>query len=227
MKKLKFNIMKDFLCRSTLAAVLCAVVLSLLLLPGCRSKEDEKIVGKEGINGTTLSSEEGEAGEEETTEETKAPIRDDKRILNERSPEAVSILSDIYSFTAGGIAVTPGAEAEPVIRALPEPAEVRSVDSPLYAAPEKIYVYEGFEIRTTFSENKNIISSVFLTDEEVRTPEGIGLASSAAEVEEAYGEADLEEAGQLIWQGESAELHIVLADDQVVSCSYRLRRNAA
>lgn len=113
-----------------------------------------------------------------------------------------------YVFKTDKATIAIGAEAAPVIKALGTPKSTFEQDSCAYQGKDKVYMYEGFEISTYPVNGKETISSVYLTDNTVATPEGIKIGSKKQDVIDAYGKDYKEEFGVYRYTAGTTELAV-------------------
>lgn len=73
-----------------------------------------------------------------------------------------------------------------------------------------MYYYSGFEVNTQPTDGGEVITSIYLTDDSVATPEGVRIGDKAASIEAAYGEPAADE---------SLGLYRYTKTDGGVSCS--------
>ena len=124
--------------------------------------------------------------------------------------------------TADGVTVAIGAEADPIIEKLGTPGMVNSSEScGGFAGKDYVYTYMGFRVSTTPAEGGQIICKVELTDDSVKTPEGlyIGMSRTAAEVVmKGYNAVSM--GGNLSYTTETVMLNVTFRDDCVSGIIY-------
>lgn len=127
-----------------------------------------------------------------------------------------------YVFTANGTEVVIDAEAEAILNGLGAPnGDPVITPSCAFEGEDKSYTYSGFVVDTYPDENKtDRISCVTLTDDTVKTPEGISLGASKADVEGAYGSDYTDNNGSLIYKKGNMKLIFIIKDDMVTSIQY-------
>ena len=127
-----------------------------------------------------------------------------------------------YVFSANGVEIKVGGEANAVVSALGEAQNL--VETPSCgggAEPDREYTYAGFKFNTVNDNGKNVIVKIVLTDDSVSTPEGISIGSLRDEVIAAYGENFTENAtGTLIYTDGATKLMIGFADGSVSAIHY-------
>lgn len=130
------------------------------------------------------------------------------------------------AFNSQGVSVAPGDDMKHLLRELGDPKSTYEAPSCLFEGNDRVYSYQGFDINMAIIDGKEICVAVFLTDESVKTPEGLTIGSSLAEMQKAFGDHDEEETGQYTWRGENSELVIVVIEDKVTSISYLMKKSS-
>ena len=127
-----------------------------------------------------------------------------------------------YVFSANGVEIKVGGEANAVVSALGEAQNL--VETPSCgggAEPDREYTYAGFKFNTVNDNGKNVIVKIVLTDDSVSTPEGISIGSSRDEVIASYGENFTENAtGTLIYTDGATKLMLGFTDGSVSAIHY-------
>jgi len=147
-----------------------ALLLSALLLCACSTDEvpsdDTETSASE--TGTTAVS------DQENTDTTDAP-----------KTEFVG-----YALTVNQVRLLPG-EAADIEALLGKPADKLEAPSCIHPGNDIVYYYDGLEIVTSPSASgSSYITSVTVTDEEIKTEEGIAIGSDFADASKAYGTYD-------------------------------------
>lgn len=129
---------------------------------------------------------------------------------------------DAFSaFRFHGTEIAADAEVAPILQALGTPALYQESGS--CANPEekdKLYGYDGFQIRTVSVDGKDRVRQIVLTDDSVSTAEGIAVGSGTGAVTAAYGDADQSSGGILTYVGKNCKLVITTRDGTVTGISY-------
>ena len=127
-----------------------------------------------------------------------------------------------YVFNVGSITVKINDEAEAVIGALGEALDYSESPSCAFEGLDKVYIYAGFRIQTYPLNGKDYVYSVELTDDSVKTPEGIAIGSSADAVLKAYGEAGKQTDTSILYSDDvgGVTLQFILRDGQVKNIQY-------
>lgn len=124
--------------------------------------------------------------------------------------------------TATGVTISIGAEADPIIEKLGTPGMVNSSEScGGFAGKDYVYTYMGFRVSTTPADGYQMICKVELTDDSVKTPEGLYIGMSRADVEEAMKGYSVETVGvNLSYSTETVMLNVTFRDDCVSGIIY-------
>ena len=124
--------------------------------------------------------------------------------------------------TSDGVAVTIGAEADPIISQLGTPGMVNSSDScGGFVGKDYVYTFMGFRVSTTPADGYQMICKVELTDDSVRTPEGLYIGMSRADVEAAMEGYEVTAVGvNLSYSTETVMLNVSFRDGYVSGIIY-------
>ena len=130
--------------------------------------------------------------------------------------------SELAFKTTDGVTVSIGADADPVIEKLGTPSSVNSSEScGGFVGKDYVYTYKGFRVSTTPAEGGQMICKVELTDDSVKTPEGLYIGMSRADVEEAMKGYSAETVGvNLSYSTETAVLNVAFRDSFVSGIIY-------
>ena len=124
--------------------------------------------------------------------------------------------------TDTGVTISVGAEADPIIEKLGTPGMVNSSEScGGFAGTDYVYTYMGFRVSITPADGYQMICKVELTDDSVKTPEGLYIGMSRADVEEAMKGYSVETVGvNLSYSTETVMLNVTFRDDCVSGIIY-------
>jgi hypothetical protein len=125
-----------------------------------------------------------------------------------------------YSYDANGVTIPMNVDAAPIVEALGEPVEYFEAASCAFQGLDKIYYYNGFELGTYPSGDKDIVSYVNFLDDSVTTDKDIYLGSTAEEVIAAYGEDYTEDSGSYVYRLGETKLTFIVEADAVTSITY-------
>lgn len=127
-----------------------------------------------------------------------------------------------YSFKTEKAAISIGAEAAPILKALGEPKKTFEQDSCAYQGKDKVYSYEGFDICTWQVDGKECVNAIYLMDNTVATPEGVKIGSTKQDVINAYGKDYTESYGVCRYTVGNTELSFYFTNQAVDSIEYLL-----
>lgn len=126
----------------------------------------------------------------------------------------------IYSFTAEGVELIPGAAFDPAV--LPEAASVYTVPSCAIEGTDNVYNYETFEVTAYNDGIGEVIYSIYIIDPNISTPEGLALGDSLDRVVELYGDGYVVSGTAYDYSSEGTMLSIIIQGDTVASMEYRM-----
>ena len=113
-----------------------------------------------------------------------------------------------------------GAAAKDILTALGKAEKESEVNSCACQGKLKTYSYKGFEVSTIQDKGTDIISSVYILDKTVSTPEGISIGSSKDDVLRIYGKDCKENKGVYIYSLGNSELNIFTTNNLVDGIEY-------
>lgn len=125
-----------------------------------------------------------------------------------------------YVFVANGTTISVDADMEPVLKALGEPVKYFEAASCAFEGLDKVYTYNGFEINTYPSGDKDLISSIVLKSDSVTTKEGAYIGMSAEDVKSIYGSDCVEENGAITCNKDGMKLYFIIDGGAVKSIQY-------
>jgi hypothetical protein len=125
-----------------------------------------------------------------------------------------------YEFVSNGVNITMLAQAEDVLSELGEENTYFEAESCAYQGMDKIYTYNGFEVRTNEIDKKDYVTSVILVDDSVATPEGVALFMTKEDMIEAYGDNYSEELGLYTYTMGESKLSFLIKDEEIISIEY-------
>ena len=203
----------------------CAVLLAaaMLLATGC-GKEDEKTIdgsvqNMEPVDITSGAGETGAPGDGEAAGEGQQDGGTQEGQQDSGQGGAASGAG--YQFTAKGVTIEMDADAAPVLEQLGEPVSYFEAASCAFEGLDKTYTYNGFELDTYPTGDKDYISMVVLKDDSVATQEGICIGDSRDKVLQAYPDGGTEECGMIIYRKGGMKLVFILKEEEVASIEYR------
>ena len=124
-----------------------------------------------------------------------------------------------YTFTFQGLDLVPGADFDAAALSI-----VESFENPNCAGEGKFitYLHDGMELTVNTNNGKTVVYSVFITDPNLATNEGLHLGDDLAAVTAAYGEATSEDDGLLTYVKNKTHLVIQLENELVTAIEFRL-----
>lgn len=203
----------------------CAVLLAaaMLLATGC-GKEDEKTIGgsvqnMEPVDITSGAGGAGAPGDGEAAGEGQQDGGTQEGQQDSGQGGAASGAG--YQFTAKGVTIEMDADAAPVLEQLGEPVSYFEAASCAFEGLDKTYTYNGFELDTYPTGDKDYISMVVLKDDSVATPEGIAIGDTLEKLTQAYPEGSKQGDNMLVCEKGGMKLCFILQGDEVKSIEYR------
>lgn len=125
-----------------------------------------------------------------------------------------------YSFEYKDLNIFMNMDVAPVINNLGEALEYFEAESCAFKGLDKTYTYPGFEITTYPLNGSDNISSIYIMDDSVSTPEGIYLGASVDEMIAAYGEGYTESSGAYTYTKDDSKLQFITKDDEIIAITY-------
>ena len=125
-----------------------------------------------------------------------------------------------YSFKSGNTVINMGVAAKDIVNALGKADKESEVNSCACQGKLKTYSYKGFEVSTIQDKGTEIISSVYILDKTVATPEGISIGSGKDDVLRIYGKDCKENKGVYIYNLGNSELNIFTTNNMVDGIEY-------
>ena len=93
-----------------------------------------------------------------------------------------------FSYAIGDVELVPGEDFAKAYEALGEPVNYTEAASCYFDGMDKVYTYDGYEVRTYPDGDKDIIQDICLSSKDYSTDEGITVGSSLKDVTDAYGD---------------------------------------
>ena len=129
------------------------------------------------------------------------------------------IAREEYVFYAYGIEIEVGDDVDEVIARLGAPNRCAAAESCAGLGCDEVYIYNGFKISAYREEGECEIVEIELTNDTVKTAEGISIGSPESALRAAYGEGR-DFAGGREYKGEDAILRFYLSDGRVSGIKY-------
>lgn len=125
-----------------------------------------------------------------------------------------------FCFEYEGAALVPGEPAD--LSALPKYADVSEVPSCAFGGNDNVYHFELFELTTYYDGDEERIYSVYFTDPNLPTTEGLRLGDTVDDMKALYGEDYAAEENAYTYTRGETSLCVITQNDVVVSIEYRL-----
>ena len=127
-----------------------------------------------------------------------------------------------YVFKANGSEIALGDMEDDVLAALGTPvSETSSASCGGFEGKDYVYSYKGFRVSTTPAANGQVVCKIELTDDSVKTPEGLYIGMSRADAESAMSGKTAETVGEnLVYTAGDVKLQVVFRDGSVSGILY-------
>lgn len=125
-----------------------------------------------------------------------------------------------YVFEVNGIQIGVDMDASTVVSKLGDPVSYFEEPSCAAQGIAKLYTYASYEIDTYPDGDKDLIATIILKDDNVKTAEGIDISKTKADVIAVYGDKYEETAGQIAYVKDGMKLCFILDGDNIASIEY-------
>ncbi len=125
-----------------------------------------------------------------------------------------------YAFKHNNVSIYMNTNVAPVIESLGECQQYFESESCAFKGLDKTYNYGGFEITTYPLDDKDYISTVYLMDDTVSTPEGVYLGATVDDMIAAYGDNYIESSGSYTYVKDDSKLQFIAKDNEIISITY-------
>ena len=125
-------------------------------------------------------------------------------------------------FTVKDVDIAIGESADSVLEKLGSWGSMNSSDScGGFKGKDYIYSYSGYRVSTTPSQNGNVVCKIELTDDSVKTPQGLYIGMSRTDAVAAMkGFQSVSVGDNLVYTAGSVKLQVVFRDDVVTGIMY-------
>ena len=131
--------------------------------------------------------------------------------------------TESFEFVYLGEKLIPGMKWDKDAPLLGDPISYFEAKSCVFEGIDRMYTYPGFEIDTSpDGTGAESVTTVYLLDDSVTTPEGAYIGCSKSLVEKLYGDYFGPEENSLSYNKGGTELKFVLKNETVVSICYGL-----
>ena len=129
--------------------------------------------------------------------------------------------AELY-FSSNGTKIAIGDGSDAIISKLGTPvSETSSESCGGFEGKDYVYTYKGFRVSTTPAKDGQIICKVELTDDSVKTPEGLYIGMTRENAESAMKSHTAESVGDnLVYTAGSVKLQIIFRDGNVSGIIY-------
>ena len=130
--------------------------------------------------------------------------------------------SDLVFTSPNGVTIEVGAPADKAVTTLGDWITMNSSDScGGFQGKDYVYTYNGFRMSTTPAKDGQIICKIELTDDSVKTPQGLYIGMSRADAEKAMKDFTAETVSDnLVYTSGSTKLQVVFRDGSVSGIIY-------
>ena len=127
--------------------------------------------------------------------------------------------SDGYVFKVGSVTLLAGGSAD-VVANLGTPISCEeSASCGGIPGTDKLYVFNGYRVKTTPGHDGDVIAMIELTNDSLKTPEGLTIGSTRDQVTKALGTG--EAMGEnLVYKKGNMKLQILFRGDAVINIQY-------
>ena len=131
--------------------------------------------------------------------------------------------TEVFEFVYNGEKLVPGMKWDKDAPLLGEPQSYFEAKSCVFEGIDRMYTYPGIEVDVSpDGKGGESISSIFLLDDSVETPEGVYIGCPKSLVEKFYGTQGDVEGNVIVYKGKSDKITFSLREDVVVSIIYEL-----
>lgn len=92
-----------------------------------------------------------------------------------------------FGYNNGEVMLVPGERFDVQAEGMGQTVGYMEAASCYFDGLDKVFTYEGYEVTTYPKDDGDFIQNINITSDTIRTAEGIGIGSTLAEVESAYG----------------------------------------
>lgn len=124
-----------------------------------------------------------------------------------------------FCFTYKNVKLVPGAAFNPA--SLPEADSIFTVPSCAIEGTDNVYSYPVMELTAYKDGTGEVIYSIYLTDANTPTDEGLYVGDDLARVTELYGTAYTQNGSELVFTKGKTSLHLIMNGETVISIEYR------
>ncbi len=192
------------------------LMVAILVLSGCSSSDKENAGSPDNGSQAQNSSSENSS---QNAGNTASNAGNDNSAQNAGAQEEKFEMKG-YIFDANGVKLAVDMPMSEALKSLPEANSYFEATSCAFEGLDKTYTYPHFEIVTYPKGEKDYISTIYLFDDILSTPEGIYIGSSKADMESVYGTDYTQNGEEYIYTKDGMELRIILKAGNIISITY-------
>lgn len=147
--------------------------------------------------------------------------KEEATVVVPSTPTAVTVAeTPHYSCTVLGVTIQLGGDFEEIYAQLGEPQEYFEAPSCAFEGLDKIYYYNGVEVRTCPEGASDFVSAILLKDDTMTTPEGAYIGMTMETVFAKHGSSYTQENNHYVYRSGEGTLTFVEEGDVVVAITY-------
>ncbi|MBS5113855.1 MAG: hypothetical protein KHZ15_14430 [Coprobacillus cateniformis] len=125
-----------------------------------------------------------------------------------------------YVFKVKDVDIAMNEKTDDFIKSLGKELEYFEAPSCAFKGLDKTYTYAGFQLKTYPKDEVDYVNAIVLTDDTVKTAEGICIGDSKDQVVEKYGKDFKEKSGGYVYTKDKSELEFIFDGDSVSAITY-------
>lgn len=130
---------------------------------------------------------------------------------------------DAVAYTVEGVEIIPGTDFAEAKDKLGEPVKYTEAASCYYDGMDKIFTYDGFEVRTYPKDGKDMIQDLCISSDKYKTAKGVTVGMGVGEVIASYGEADEINGKMYNYYEGDKYIYFFIMDDAVKYFGYAIK----
>ncbi len=139
-------------------------------------------------------------------------------IPKNENTETIGKVDETFEISYKGIVITPKTTFNK--EAIAEEVKVSEIPSCAFEGTDNVYTYENLEITTAKVEEKETIYSVYFTNSEMQTKEGVKITDDKAKMMEVYGNNYEEQGSKYAYTKGDVNLSFIIENDVITSIEY-------
>lgn len=128
---------------------------------------------------------------------------------------------DVFGYNNGSVVLVPGEKFDAQADGLSETIAYMEAASCYFDGLDKVFTYDGYEVTTYPKGDGDYIQSINITSDAIKTDKGIGVGSTPAQLEAAYGK-DYTVSGKMYeyYQDDTKYMYFFILNDVVQYYGY-------